>query len=278
MQKKEAVLAGIGGGILFGGMQILSTGFVAGLSGGVFFGACLGVMCYLFANSKLVKGQTSVSDEVLLPGERVLLSKLANLVIRPQEFGLDKFAFDGLLWTVGMKNKESLGGAIHLTNYRIIFQSHRYNRIRGMTSIFLPTVDRLENRTVLVFRKLAVVSGSARVEFVVSDVDHVISQITAARDEMDDATLAELKEHALAHPEKCNDALEQWTALNHLNTLFNFGKKTTGAASLVTNPLATLGSRLTSELLNRTIVDATQHTFNAVAEQKGKESSRREAA
>ena len=109
---KEWIYAGLMGGIIFGVMQSLAMGFPAGLFQGLFFGVGLGLFLCVFANSKAIKNQTSVPEAALLPGERILLTKPANLVVEPKHFGLENFAFDDLLWTVGMKDKESLGGAV----------------------------------------------------------------------------------------------------------------------------------------------------------------------
>ena len=51
----------------------------------------------------------NIKLEDLFEGETVILSKNSNLIVQPKEFGLKKFAFDDLLWTVGMKNKEAIG-------------------------------------------------------------------------------------------------------------------------------------------------------------------------
>ena len=278
MNKKEAIYAGIGGGLLFGVIQSISVGPAQGISTGIFFGVAFGLMLRWFANSKTVKEQTRFPESLMLPGERVLHSKLANLVIRPADFGLDDFAFGGLLWVVGMKKKESLGGALHVTNYRLIFKSHRYNRLRGMTSIFLPTVQQLKNRSVLVFRKLAVTTASAQVEFVVGEVDQVIAQVDSARQELDDATLAQLQDHVRNYPDKCSDELQPWTAFNKLNSLFNFGKKATSVTGAITNPLAALSSRFVNELLDKTVTEKWQQVFESARPAEPDQTAKRPAA
>lgn len=278
MKKKEAIRAGVGGGVLFGVVQTFTMGVAGGIFMGLFFGVGMGVLLYKFANSKTINDQTSLEEAVLLPGERILLTKQANLVVNPEDFGLENFAFDDLLWAVGMKNRESLGGAMHLTNYRILFKTHRYNRLRGMISIFLPTIQQLENRTVLIFRKLAVTTVTGKVELVVSDVDDVISQIASARDQIDAPTLATLQNHATNHPEKCSEGLESWDALNKLNNLFNLGKKTTGVARAMVNPLGALGSIFLSELLDKTLAEKWQQVFHDTERNKATEDSKRPAA
>jgi hypothetical protein len=70
----------------------------------------------------------------LLPDEEVLLSKFANLWVRPSEYGLSEFAFGG------SGDNEALGGRAYLTNYRVVFAAHSLNRLTGMHSIFLPNI------------------------------------------------------------------------------------------------------------------------------------------
>ena len=278
MKYKESIYSGVGAGLLFGVVQSFSVGVVQGALLGIYFGIAMGGVLHCFVNFKIVKQQTTLPPEVLLPGERLINSKLANLVIRPRDFGLDDFAFDGLLWVVGMKKKESLGGALHLTNYRLIFKSHRYNRIRGMTSIFLPTIERLENRTVLVFRKLAVTTGSAKVEFVVADVNEVVAQFEAAQGQLDPETLDQLQSHVQDFPEKCSEELAPWSAINKLNRLFNFGKKATDIASAVTNPLAKLSSLFIGELLDKTVKENWQRALHNAEQEKIQQPPERDAA
>ena len=261
MNNREAIYAGVGGGLLFGVIQSLTVGLAQGVAMGIFFGVAFGVIVRAFANSKAVQEQTRLPESLLLPGERVLTSKLANLVIRPEDFGLDDFAWGGLLWVVGMKKRESLGGALHLTNYRLLFKSHRYNRLRGLTSVFLPTIERLENRTVLVFRKLAVTTGTAKAELVVGEVDQLIAQIEAAREQLDAATITRLQGHVRNHPERCCDDLQPWTTFNRFNRWFNFGKRATSVTSAITSPLSTLGSMLVDELLDKTVTQRWQKVF-----------------
>jgi len=243
MEKKIAILAGVGGGLMFG----------VGVAG----------LLHKFGNSTAVKAQSSAAGAVLLPGERILLTRPANLVVKPKDFGLEDFAFGDLLWAVGMKDKESLGGAIHLTNYRILFKSHRYNRLRGMISIFLPTIQQLENRTVLIFGKLVVTTMSTRVELVLSDVDGVMRGIVLAKDEIDEVTLTGLKNHVIRYPDRCSDGLQSWDAVNKLNDLVNVGKKTADAASAITNPLGVLSSIFMSELLDKTLIAKWQEVVDA---------------
>jgi hypothetical protein len=76
----------------------------------------------------------ALNEHDLLPDEEVLHSRAANLWVRPSEFGLSEFAFGGA------QDAEALGGKAHLTNYRVVFAAHSFNRLTGLHSIFLPNI------------------------------------------------------------------------------------------------------------------------------------------
>ena len=266
--KKESILAGLFFGLICGIFQFFVVGLVGGLIVGIVSGVLFSGALYLFVNSGRIKRQTSVDDAELLPGEKILLSKLANLVIKPKDFGLDDFAFDDLLWTVGMKNKESLGGAVHITNFRIIFKSHKFNRMRGKTSIFLPSIQHLSNSSFLLFRKLTLTTASAQVNFVIADVDKVIERIYSAKNQIDSEALESLRSHIVNHPAKCGDGLESWDSLNTVNNLLNLGKKTSDAVKLVANPIGALTSIFMNELIDKTISEKWQKVFESKGHNK----------
>jgi hypothetical protein len=120
-----------------------------------------------------------VEDADLLPGERHLLSKPANAVIRLDEYGLSRFPADQLMWVAGFAGMEAIGGKLHLTNYRLLFKSHRVNRLTGQLSIFLPTITGLHDRSRWIVRKLEVITRLQSFEFVVWGVPAFISTIQA---------------------------------------------------------------------------------------------------
>lgn len=77
----------------------------------------------------------------LIEGERLVASVKANLVIRPADYGLGRFAADQLLWAVGMQGKESIGGKAHVTDCRVAFVAHRFNRLKGTLSIPVTEIE-----------------------------------------------------------------------------------------------------------------------------------------
>jgi hypothetical protein len=144
----------------------------------------------------------------LLPGEAALLSKKANAVIRPDEHGLSRFAFDHLLGTVGMSGMEAIGGNLHLTSYRLLFKAHPVNRLRGSFSIFLPTIQQVHNASSGITRKVDIVTGTQRYTYVVWGVPAVIAAIERARGALDRAAVERLAGLAVEHPQAIGEGLE----------------------------------------------------------------------
>lgn len=144
----------------------------------------------------------------LLPGETLILSKNANAVIEIDEHGLSRFAFDHLMGVIGMRGKEAIGGRLHLTNYRLIFKAHAFNRLRGTYGVFLPTVRQLRDTSSGVKRQCEVATETQKFTFVVWGVPGLISAIHSACSALGDEAKAQLGELALAHPERVGDGLK----------------------------------------------------------------------
>jgi hypothetical protein len=133
-----------------------------------------------------------VDDADLLPGERVVLSKPANAVIRLDEHGLSCLPADQLMRVMGFAGKEAVGGRLHLTNYRLLFKSHRVNRLTGAFSIFLPTITGLHDGSRWIAKKLQVATRLQTFEFVVWGVPAFISTIQAQAAQITTAQAREL--------------------------------------------------------------------------------------
>jgi hypothetical protein len=106
-----------------------------------------------------------VEDSELLPDERVILSNPANAVTRLDEYGLGRFPADQLMRVMGFAGKEAIGGRLHLTSYRLLFKSHRVNRVTGSFSIYLPTITGLADRSRWLPRKVEVTTGNQVFDF-----------------------------------------------------------------------------------------------------------------
>jgi hypothetical protein len=81
----------------------------------------------------------------LLPGENVLYQGKANALISPKEHALGPFATGGALMTLaGLEGKEAIGGKLYVTTVRLIFSSHRFNRLRGRLATPISLITRAE--------------------------------------------------------------------------------------------------------------------------------------
>ena len=155
------------------------------------------------------------SDSDLLPGEHHVRTKFANMVFAIKESGLSRFAFDDYMGLVGMDGKEAIGGKIHLTNYRIIFKSHFFNRVRGKHSIFLPNVVSVSDT----FNKLIVETTVQRFEFVMWFKQVFIDAVNREKARIDSDEIERLKRAVVAHPESVGYSLQKWATLEIINQI-----------------------------------------------------------
>ena len=72
-------------------------------------------------------------NEALLPGEKVLATRPANLTFNFDETKVPELA-------AFATKARPIGGKVHITTYRIYFASNRLNTTRGSCSIFHPTI------------------------------------------------------------------------------------------------------------------------------------------
>lgn len=140
-----------------------------------------------------------IDQTALLPGEAVLLTKKANAVLTPADYGMDPIANGRWMKAVGMSGKEAIGGHLHVTNYRLLFRAHALNRFHGTFSIFLPTIREVLNTSSGVTRRIEIVTGKQRCTYVVWGVPAVIAAIERARSALDPAAVEQLARLANQH-------------------------------------------------------------------------------
>ncbi|MFD9635862.1 hypothetical protein [Streptomyces violascens] len=117
----------------------------------------------------------------LLPGEEVQFVKKANAVVRVTEAGLKRFSHDQLMWTIGMQGSEAIGGQLHVTNYRLVFCSHFFNRATGRFSIFLPVISGVRDTSWGIRRQIEISTGIHQFTFVVWGVPALVAVIEGLR-------------------------------------------------------------------------------------------------
>lgn len=203
-----------------------------------------------------------LTDEDLLPNESVVLKKNANAVIGVTESGLTKFAFGKWMWVIGMKGKEAIGGKLYLTNYRLIFKSHRLNRLRGKFSIFLPTVTELEDTSFLMTRKVSIRTKWTKFDFVMWGISDFIKKAASARANLAEDEIAELRTITLENFDKCGEGLQVFGGLENINKVFLHKGKVSELIKLATNPLEGLAAMAYDELFNQAIVKPWQERFD----------------
>jgi len=148
-------------------------------------------------------------NDALLPGEKVLATRPANLMFGFEIDG-EKLAKDHPLQILPklvplLAKARSLGGKIHITSYRIYFATNRLNSTRGTCSIFLPTVI-YDEPVVGAFAGQWVVRTRAAVHrFAVRDPKELSALMRQTKEQPLD--VAELRTHAKANLEKVSEGI-----------------------------------------------------------------------
>jgi hypothetical protein len=233
----------------------LAPGFalLLGLLAGVGSGLAFGGLTWAFLRTRWVRAQIDLQPQDLLPGERLLASRLANLVVDPARFGLRPFVFGDLGFLLGMKGKEVVGGALHLTNLRLLFKTHRLNRLHGAVSLFLPSIVAVEESRLLVMRRLRLRTESMQLEFNLLDVEGLRTPVECARADFgadEQAALAKLQQQLDGL-----DTLKPDAAIDRINTVLHYGRKSQDVVQAAAAPLVAIGSLLASEVFDRTLAE-----------------------
>ena len=155
-----------------------------------------------------------VSQDELLEGEKLILSKNANAVIKRSDYDLNELTpgIDFLLRYFGMNGTEAIGGRLHLTNYRLIFKSHPVNRVTGKFSVFLTTIKDVEDTSVFVSKKIAISTQTQRFEFVVWGIPQLIAAIESAKNNIDSTLQKFIANEAASNYVKCGSGFEKFKA------------------------------------------------------------------
>jgi hypothetical protein len=198
----------------------------------------------------------------LLPGEQLLETRAANAVVKLSDYGLSRFAFDKYMWVAGMKGKEAIGGTLSLTSYRLVFQSHALNRLRGRYSIFLPAIVGVRDASFLWTRKLAVATPLTEFQFVVWGIPRFIQRLAEARARLTPQAVAALQGLAVEHFARWGEGLQTFGGAERINQLVLTGGKVSDLFQLAMNPFEALAAAALSELLDRTVIDPWQRPFD----------------
>jgi hypothetical protein len=167
-----------------------------------------------------------LTEDDLLPTERLLIKKFANLWVRPSEHGLSKFAFNECLG-----DNEALGGRAYLTNYRILFKSHGFNRLVGVHSLFLPNVVQIRKG----WFGITVESRVQAFKFVMWFNGGFVSAAEARQGEMGRDEVERLRQLIQAHPDRLG-ALRTHGTLEAVNKVLSGVMKVSGVIGGLSSP------------------------------------------
>lgn len=152
----------------------------------------------------------------LFEGEKILHANAAKFVLHLDEQGLPRLRFDQATGAAGMAGKESIGGTIFLTKYRLFFQSHGASRFNGTFSIFLPAIVDVKDTSRFLTKKMDVETSDYTFEFTGWEIPKLTAALTESRaaltPDLSDALLAA----AQATPTKCGDGLKVFPPLMNL--------------------------------------------------------------
>lgn len=142
-------------------------------------------------------------NAALLPAEVVVRDQGANYVIRLEDYNLSSAEWKVLMPLIGMRGQEAVGGKLYLTNFRLIFQAHAINRVLGTFSIFLPTIRRLDNASVLIFKRVRVTTTWQSFVFVIWGVPAIIAAIRHAQAALKQSQQDDLRHLVAANLDVC---------------------------------------------------------------------------
>lgn len=128
-------------------------------------------------------------SNLLLPDEKIIMSKAAEANIQLLDYGKKEMAIDNL-----MGKQEKIGGVLHLTNYRLVFQSHTINEVTGTLTIFFNTIKDIDDISQWFAKKMEIVTRSQRFEFILWGVTKLIREVQISLSEVDQGVWLKVKE------------------------------------------------------------------------------------
>lgn len=221
---------------------------------GLIIGFFFSVASYLFRNSKRIKNQTALREERLFKQETIVNSFFANLIIRPADFNLKSFSFDEYFKYFGMKNQEALGGSLHLTNFRLIFKTHRYNRIRGEFSVFLSEIKNIEIISSLLHKKMIINTTASSLTVIVDQPQKIKDSILQTQSQLGEIEKEQLKIAVKENPEKCIDSTEAWKIVNNINELLLLKNKADNITGVFQSPVNAIATFYYNEFTEKFIL------------------------
>lgn len=151
-----------------------------------------------------------LEQQDLFKGERVVMERKANAIIDFKDFGMKKIKYSPF------RKHEAIGGKLYVTNYRLIFKSHAINRVRGMYSILLPTIQFVKDASVLVVKKIEVLSKDNTYIFVVWGIKELLEEIERVKSNLSVEEKMWLENIRESDEEKCGEGLKRFKEMEEI--------------------------------------------------------------
>jgi len=135
------------------------------------------------------------------------------------------------------------------------------NRLRGVFSVFLPTIKGVRNSSYFITRKLTLETYTTEIEVVLFDVKQMIGNIQSQLGKLNESEVEHLRELVIQNPNKLTDGLSKWDSFNTLNNILRLRKPIDNSVKLFLNPIGAIGSYFMNELLDKTISERWQEKF-----------------
>lgn len=146
----------------------------------------------------------------LFKGERVVIERKANAIINFEDFGMKKIKGSPF------RKTEAIGGKLYVTNYRLIFKSHSLNRVKGMYSILLPTIQSVRDISFLLMKKIEVISNGNTYVFVVWGIKELLEEIERVKSNLSIEEKTWLENIRNSDEEKCGEGLKKFKEMEEI--------------------------------------------------------------
>jgi hypothetical protein len=127
--------------------------------------------------------------EDLLPGEAEVRSYRASFYVVAADWGTTTRAGTPFAGRFGMRGVEAVGGALHLTNWRLIFVTGALNRFTGRFAIVLSQITAAKDASRGIKRAVRISTGATAYEFNLWGIARFLSALEAERAALDKRAL-----------------------------------------------------------------------------------------
>lgn len=136
-----------------------------------------------------------------------------------------------------MDGKEAIGGFLWLTNLRLIFVSHAFNRLTGRFSILLPTITEVRDTSKFIAKKMDVHTTMQQYQFVVWGIPELMRSIAETKNALRDVDPQNLAQGIQSAYGAFGDGMRIQQSLELINKGFLTVQKVQDLVEMATNPL-----------------------------------------